>query len=53
MKSLIIDIIGVAGFGLLTAGVYLQFGAATTLQFAGGGMLLFALTVARRKYRAT
>lgn len=53
MKSLIIDLLGIAGFGLLSAGLYLQFGMATTLQAAGGGMLLFALMAARRKYRAT
>ncbi|WP_186380204.1 hypothetical protein [Yersinia mollaretii] len=53
MKSLIIDIIGVAGFGLLMAGLYLQFGTATALQCAGSGMLIFALLAARRKYRAT
>jgi len=52
MKSLIIDLIGIAGFGLLAAGLYLQFGTATALQVSGAGMLLFALVAARRKYRA-
>lgn len=52
MKSLIIDVIGVAGFGSLMVGLYLQFGAAITLQAAGAGLLAFALLAARRNNRA-
>lgn len=52
MKSLITDVIGLAGFGLLTSGVYLHFGLATALMFSGGLMLLGALAMARRGKRA-
>lgn len=47
MKSLITDVIGLAGFGLLTSGVYLRFGLTTALMFAGGLMVLCALAMAR------
>ncbi|MEA9393121.1 hypothetical protein SJI19_21715 [Acerihabitans sp. TG2] len=52
MKSLIIDMLGVAGFGALMGGLYLQFGLAIMLQAAGAGLLLFALLAARSKKRA-
>jgi hypothetical protein len=51
MKSLITDVIGLAGFGLLTSGVYLRFGLAPALMFSGG-LLLGALAMARRGKRA-
>ena len=47
MKSLIADVIGLAGFGLLTCGFYLQFGMAPALMLSGG-----ALAMARRGTRA-
>lgn len=50
MKSLIIDVAGLAGFGALVGGVYLQFGLAATLMFGGAGLLLWALLAARRNY---
>lgn len=52
MKSIITDVIGLAGFGLLTAGVYLQFGLAPALMFSGGLLLVAALAMARRGKRA-
>ena len=52
MKSLITDVIGLAGFGLLTSGVYLRFGLAPALMFAGRLMLLCALAMARGGKRA-
>lgn len=52
MKSLIADVIGMAGFGLLTSGVYLQFGLAPALMFSGGLLLVGALAIARRGTRA-
>ncbi|WP_165283098.1 hypothetical protein [Serratia sp. 1D1416] len=48
MKILIIDVIGLAGLGLLVGGIYLQFGTATALQSAGAALLVFALIAARR-----
>jgi len=53
MKSLITDLVGLAGFGGLVAGVYLQFGTAIALMFGGGALLAFALAAARRIKRAT
>lgn len=52
MKSLITDLIGLAGFGLLTSGVFLRFGLPAALMFSGGLMLLGALAMARRGTRA-
>ncbi|CAH6579990.1 hypothetical protein M3B74_00290 [Citrobacter freundii] len=52
MKSLIADVIGMAGFGLLTSGFYLQFGLAPALMFSGGLLLVGALAIARRGTRA-
>lgn len=52
MKSLITDVIGLAGYGLLTSGVYLQFGLAPALMFSGGLLLAAALVMARRGKRA-
>ncbi|MEO5275674.1 hypothetical protein [Escherichia coli] len=43
MKSLIADVIGLAGFGLLTCGVYLQFGMAPALILSGALLLVGAL----------
>lgn len=48
MKSLIIDVAGVAGFGALVGGIYLKFGAAAALMAGGSGLLLWALLAARR-----
>ncbi|MEF4513000.1 hypothetical protein U9523_23895 [Escherichia coli] len=54
MKSLIADVIGLAGFGLLTCGVYLQFGMAPALILSGALLLVGAgaLAMARRGTRA-
>lgn len=48
MKSLIIDVAGLAGFGALVGGIYLKYGAAVALMAGGGGLLLWALLAARR-----
>jgi hypothetical protein len=53
MKSLLTDATGLAGFGLLTAGCYLQFGLAPALMFSGSLLLVGALTAARRGKRVT
>lgn len=52
MKSLIIDIFGLAGFGMLSGGVYLQYGLAASLMFSGGLLLVGALLAAMRGKRA-
>ncbi|WP_168189690.1 hypothetical protein [Limnobaculum zhutongyuii] len=52
MKTLLIDLIVLAGFSLLVTGIYLQFGLATALQIAGSGLLAFALLAAWRGKRA-
>lgn len=49
MKSLITDLIGLAGFGTLAAGIYLQFGLAPSLMFGGALSLIYALVAAWRK----
>lgn len=48
MKTLMTDAIGLAGFGSLAAGVYLQFGLASSLMMSGSLLLLYALVVAIR-----
>lgn len=45
MKSLIADVIGLTGFGLLTCGVYLQFGMAPALILSGALLLVGALVI--------
>lgn len=52
MKSLIIDVAGLAGFCALVGGIYLQFGLAAALMSGGTGLLLWALLAARRKHAA-
>ncbi|HED3139784.1 TPA: hypothetical protein ACGQTY_002679 [Citrobacter farmeri] len=51
MKSLVTDVIGLTGYGLLTAGFYLQFGLAPALMLSGGLLLVAALAMARRGKR--
>lgn len=46
MKSLFLDVLGLAGFGLLTSGFYMQFGLAPALMFSGGLLLAGALLAA-------
>lgn len=48
MKSIIIDVAGLAGFGAIVGGICLKFGAAVTLMAGGCGLLLWALLAARR-----
>jgi len=49
MKSFFLDALGLAGFGLLTSGLYLQFGLAPALMFSGALLLAGALLAARGK----
>ncbi|MGX8901950.1 hypothetical protein ACWQXT_20895 [Citrobacter werkmanii] len=51
MKSLVNDVIGLTGYGLLTAGFYLQFGLAPALMLSGALLLVAALAMARRGKR--
>ncbi|UJT80196.1 hypothetical protein CFHODIGL_00003 [Edwardsiella phage EPP-1] len=53
MKSLISDVIGLVGFGLLTAGIYLRFGIALALMISGSLLLVGALAIARRGARVS
>lgn len=53
MKNLIIDIVGLVGFGLLSAGVHLQFGLPCSLMFSGALVLAWALLAAMRRRNAT
>ncbi|EOA0097283.1 hypothetical protein ACVEIO_006890 [Klebsiella aerogenes] len=48
MKNLITDAIGLAGFGSLAAGVYIEFGIAASLMMSGSLLLLYALVAAMR-----
>ncbi|EJA5033873.1 hypothetical protein MX007_002943 [Salmonella enterica] len=47
MKSIIIDVAGLAGFGAIVGGIFLKFGAAVALMAGGCGLLLWALLAAR------
>lgn len=53
MKPLITDVIGLTGYGMLTSGLYLQFGLAPALMFSGSLLLVGALAIARRGKRVT
>jgi hypothetical protein len=53
MKTLIIDVIGLAGFSSLAAGIYLQFGLAPSLMMSGSMLLLYALVAAMRGKNAS
>ena len=44
MKSLIIDVAGLAGFGALVGGVYLKFGAAVALMAGGSRPAVVGIT---------
>lgn len=52
MKSLIIDIAGLVGFGALIAGIYLRYGTAIALMSGGSGLLIWALMAAWRAKHA-
>ncbi|AKJ41546.1 membrane protein [Pragia fontium] len=52
MKSLFIDLIGVGGFALLSAGLYLQYGLAITLQASGIMLLAYGLVAANKIRRS-
>lgn len=49
MKSLLLDVMGLTGFGLLTVGFYLRFGLPCALMLSGFLMLSGALLAVRRK----
>lgn len=53
MKSLMTDLLGLAGFGMLSGGIYLQFGLAPALMFSGALLLVTALAMAGRGKRVT
>lgn len=53
MKSLIIDMTGLAGFGLLMAGIYLRYGTAAALISGGSGLLIWAILAAWRTKRVS
>lgn len=53
MKYLMIDSIWLVGFGLLVAGVYLQFGLPCSLMFSGTLVLVWALLAAMRRRDVT
>ncbi|ELR4954077.1 hypothetical protein ACF5F1_003997 [Salmonella enterica] len=48
MKSISIDVAGLAGFSAIVGGIFLKFGAAVALMAGGCGLLLWALLAARR-----
>lgn len=48
MKSIIIDVAGLAVFSAIVGGIFLKFGAAVALMAGGCGLLLWALLAARR-----
>lgn len=55
MRKFLIDSLGLIGFGAMNYGLYLRFGLADALIFAGGMLLLLALAaakVAKRKEKA-
>lgn len=53
MKSLIIDMAGLVGFGALMAGIYLRYDTAVALMSGGSGLLVWALLAAWRTKRVT
>ncbi len=53
MRNLLLDSLGLIGFGTLNYGLYLRFGLADTLICAGGMLLLTALVGARAAKRNT
>ncbi|EDM47764.1 hypothetical protein [Marinobacter algicola] len=51
MRNILLDILGLLGFGLLNYGLYLRFGLADALICAGGLLLVMALFAARAAKR--
>jgi hypothetical protein len=49
MRKIIIDVLGLAGFGSLMAGVYLRYGLDIALMSGGILLLLLALASATRR----
>lgn len=47
----IYDILGLVGFGAMSAGLYLRFGLADALIAAGSAVLLLALAASRARKR--
>lgn len=43
LKSLLIDLVGLAGFAVLVSGLFLQFGLAVALIAAGALMVIYAI----------
>lgn len=49
MKSLLLDLIGLSGFGMLSYGLYLAYELPTCLMVSGGMLLLAAIIGQRSK----
>lgn len=49
MRTLILDLLGLTGFGLLCHGVYLKYGIDVTLMCSGSLLLLLAIIASRGK----
>lgn len=49
MKNVILDLLGLTGFGLLCYGVYLKYGLEITLIGSGALLLLLAIWASRGK----
>lgn len=49
MRSIILDLLGLTGFGLLCYGVYLKYGVDVTLICSGILLLLLAIFASRGK----
>lgn len=49
MRTVILDILGLTGFGLLSYGVYLKYGAGIALICSGALLLLLTILASRGK----
>tara|TARA_R110000824_G_scaffold167958_3_gene345027 strand:+ start:802 stop:984 length:183 start_codon:yes stop_codon:yes gene_type:complete len=52
MRQVLLDTLGLAGFGALNYGLYLRFGLADALIYGGSLLLLLALLAARASKRS-
>lgn len=53
MRQVLLDTLGLAGFGALNYGLYLRFGLADALIYGGSLLLLLALVATRANKRDT
>lgn len=49
MRNVILDLLGLTGFGLLCCGIYLKYGTDVTLMCSGALLLLLAIIASRGK----